>query len=55
MSENTVTVTMDREAANALWACLMVELNNEFVAARYLANLQIVMDALHNAMRSKND
>ena len=55
MSKNNVTITMDREAANALWACLTVELSNEFVSVRYLANLQIVMDALHNAMRSKND
>jgi hypothetical protein len=55
MSENTVTVTMDREAANALYACLMVELHNEFVAASYLAKLQPAMDALHKAMGYKTD
>jgi hypothetical protein len=55
MSENNVTITMDREAANALWACLTVELSNEFVSVRYLANLRIVRDALHNEMRKNND
>jgi hypothetical protein len=46
---------MDREAANALYACLMVELDNKFVAASYLAKLQPAMDALHEAMGYKTD
>lgn len=56
MSENTVTITMSRDAASALYNCLIVELDNDFVAKAYLDRLQPAFDALCEAMGyNKND